>query len=145
MEGGGRWTQKDIEMFQRAWKYLEEKIPSIERECENFNQTNGLGLSVTFHAAEGTWGVLEGIRLAEGDKRRAQRISWKMSKGSGAAGGTFQAVSTISDDEANKFGAFAARLVSVFNLKVWRQPTESSEGRVKLRYILKPKFEQFKT
>ena len=49
MEGGGRWTQKDIEMFQRAWKYLEEKIPSIERECENFNQTNGLGLSVTFH------------------------------------------------------------------------------------------------
>ncbi len=135
-----RWSQADVEKFNRAWEYLKEREPNIQEKCREFNETNGRGLVTTFWAEKFQWGTLLGTKLASGEKRAQRFVDDMYGKGTGVS----LAVNTIFDDEANLIGGFAVQLGNTFNLKVRREFGRPNEELTELRYSLKPHFEQFK-
>ncbi len=137
-----RWSPQQIAQFEGAWNYLEGKSPEIKALCAEFNETNGKGLVTAFWAVRLQWGLLLGCKPASGEKRAQRIINDVYNIGNGVS----LAVSTLTDEEANTIGEFAARISNDFNLRVRKEWESEKPGRevAELRYSIKPIFEQFR-
>lgn len=134
-ERKSKWSQEQIEMFERARRYIEEASPQIQQSLEEFNQSNEVGWKAKFRIGSQDlpdnfrWGFVIAVMPNQG--RRAQLID---------RGKVYQAP---NHQELVLIGEAIAKISDSVNLRARRIPSFLL-GDWETGYSLKPHFDQFK-